>query len=282
MPEPVVSASQRNVRLISRSREPFVENYRGTSLFQIIDTLPQVNHGITLSYVADVYAVETNVRDQAPVRLNAASPLGSIYTMPSALIPSDHEKIRTSAAEIIGRERFPWARAQKIYEWLIASGGIQERPLTGGALEALEERKADSYRAALLFCALARAVDIPALPGAGVLVNRSMTTTRHYWAEFWLDGFGWVPLDPALGAGMAPQDFSLREDNRRYYFGNLDNQHIAFSRGETVLHQMTPRGRTSLRTRDFSFQNLWEEAVGGLESYSSLWSDVTITGMYIQ
>jgi hypothetical protein len=37
-----------------------------------------------------------------------------------------------------------------------------------------------------------------------------------------------------------------------------------------------------VRTRDYSLQNLWEEAIGGLESYSSLWSDVTITGMYVQ
>ena len=64
--------------------------------------------------------------------------------------------------------------------------------------------------------------------------------------------------------------------------GSLENQRIAFSRGERFLNQMTPRGRIKLRSRDYSLQNLWEEAVGGLESYSSNWSDVTITGMYVQ
>ena len=282
MPQPSLSASQRKVRLLSRSIEPFVENYRGTSLFQFIDMLPNAGQEITLSYVADVYAVETSIRSQTPVRLNSPSPVGNIYTLPGALVPSDDAGVKAKAGEIIGRERLPYAKAQKIYDWLISSGGIQAIPLSGGALEALEENRADSYRGSLLFCALARAAGIPAIPVAGVLVNRQRSTTRHYWAEFWLDGFGWLPVDPALGAGVAPPDFSLREDYAKYYFGNLDSYRIAFSRGERPLSQMAPKGRISIHKRDYSLQNLWEEAVGGISSYSSLWSDVTITGMYTQ
>ena len=279
MPQPVVSASQRNVRLYSRNLEPLVENHRGTSLFQFVDTVPGANFRISLSYKVEVYAVESSIRTQTPVRLNEASPVNTIYVLPSALVPSDNPGIRAQAAQIIRQERFPHARARMIYEWLISTLEIQWQPLTGGALEALEEREADSYRAALLFCALARAAGIPALPVAGVLVDRYDNTFRHYWAEFWLDGFGWIPVDPALGAGAAPANFDLREDHARYYFGNLDNQRIAFSRGERFLYRMTPHGRTTFRSREFSLQNLWEEAVDGLESYSSHWSGVTITRM---
>ena len=282
MPQPAVSASQRNTRLVSRSTEPFVDNFRGSSLFQFIDTLSQSSREITLSYFTEVYAVETEIRNQNPVRLNRPSPGRTVYTLPSALIPSDNPRIRTRATEIVGRERLPYARALMIYNWLLSSGGIQPHPLSGGVLEALEENQADSYQAALLFCALARALDIPANPVAGVLIDRNMNTTRHYWAEFWLDGFGWIPLDIALGAGAAPRDFELRPDHARYYFGNLDSRRIAFSRGERFLPQMTPRGRMVMRSRDFSLQNLWEEAVGGLESYSSFWSDVTITNISVQ
>jgi hypothetical protein len=282
MPQPVVSASQRNVRLLSRNAEPFVENYQGTSVFQLIDNAPRTSRGISLSYVAEVYAVETNIRNQNPVRLNSPSPVSAIYTHPGVLIPSEDARIKTLAAQITGRETLPYAKALRIYEWLVSSGGIGAIPLSGGALEAVEEKRSDSYRASLLFCSLARASGIPALPAAGVLVDRQRNTIRHYWAEIWLDGFGWIPLDPSLGAGAAPPGFNLREDHAKYYFGNLDNQRIIFSRGERFLSQMAPRGRTALRSRDYSLQNLWEEAVGGLESYSSLWSDITITGMYVQ
>ena len=282
MPQPSETPSQRNVRLLSRSIEPFVDNYRGTSLYQFIDLGPKANRSITQSYVAEVYAVETAIRSQTPVRLNSPAPANTVYTLPSELIPSGDSRIKAMAAEIASRERYPFGKAQKIYEWLISSVGIQAAPLSGGALEALEEKQADSYRAAMLFCALARALEIPALPVAGVLINRQRAAARHYWAEFWIDGFGWVPLDPALGAGVAPPDFNLRDDRDLYYFGNLDNQRIIFSRGERMLSQMAPRGRTAMRSRDYSLQNLWEEADGGIESYSSLWSNVTITGVYAQ
>ena len=282
MPRPAVSSSQRNVSLLSRNMEPFVENYRGTSLFQLIDASPGIKWGIDLSYLVEVYAVETIIRNTNTVRLNEPTPAATVNLLPSALIPSDDPAIKAQAEQIIARERLPYVKAQRIYQWLLSNLEIQSAPLSGGALEALEEKEADSYRASLLFCALARAVDVPALPVAGVLVNRQMNTIRHCWAEFWLDGFGWIPLDPSLGAGAAPVDFNLREDHAEYYFGSLDNQRIAFSRGEVFLQPMAPRGRAIQRGREYSLQNIWEEAVGGLESYSSLWSDVTITGMYIQ
>jgi len=282
MPQPAVSASQRNVSILSRNKEPFVENYRGTSLFQLIDVSPGTRWAVELSYLAEVYTVETAIRNTATVRLNEPTPVGTVYLLPSAQIPSDDPAIRTQANTIIARERLPYVKAQRIYQWLISSVEIKESPLPGGALETLEEKEADSYRASLLFCALARAVDIPALPVAGVLVNRQMNTIKHCWVEFWLDGFGWIPIDPALGSGAAPADFPLREDYAEFYFGSLDNQRVAFSRGEIFLQPMAPRGRAIQRSREYSLQNIWEEAVGGLESYSSLWSDVTITGMYIQ
>ena len=280
MPQPALSSSQRNIRLIDRTVEPFVENHRGTSIFRFVDIPSQAHLGITLTYVVDVYAVETTITNQNPAALNPPSPVRAVYTLPSALVPSDNAEIRALATQITGPERRPYAMARRIYDWLLASAGIQAEPLSGGALEAMEERLSDSYRAALLFCALARAMGIPAIPVAGILINNQQGTIRHYWAEFWLDGFGWIPVDPALGAGAAPSDFNLLEDHARFYFGNMDNQRVAFSRGEHALSQMTPSGRTVQRVREHSLQNLWEEAAGGLESYSSLWSDVTITGVF--
>jgi hypothetical protein len=45
---------------------------------------------------------------------------------------------------------------------------------------------------------------------------------------------------------------------------------------------MDPQGRVAVRDREYALQNLWEEAAAGLESYSSLWSDITINGVYVQ
>jgi transglutaminase-like putative cysteine protease len=228
----------------------------------------------------EVYAVEIEI--QSPLRPSGPSPLRSAYTRPSELIPSDEAAIKSQAAQIIGREQSPYLRASLIYKWLISSVNIQAGAFSGGVLEALQERQADSYNAALLFSALARSADIPAMPVAGVLINRHGESSLHYWVELWLDGFGWIPVDPALGAGAAPPDFNLQPDHAEFYFANMDNQRLAFSRGEVALTRMTPQGRTAGQSRSFSLQNIWEEASGGLASYSSSWSDVIITGMYVQ
>ncbi|GHV69970.1 hypothetical protein AGMMS49928_15310 [Spirochaetia bacterium] len=281
IPRPALSASQRNVKLLSRSREPFVELLRGTSLFQLNNLAPLAEENISLSYIVEVYAVETDIRPQA-IKPDTPSPLRNTYTRPSALIPSDTTEIKNQVNAIIGRERNAYLKARSIYQWIVGQVEIDTTFKTGGVLEALEEKKADSYQSALLFCALARAAGIPALPVAGVLVDRLRHTHRHYWAEFWIEGFGWVPVDPALGAGAVPEDFGGREDSAVYYFGSTDNQRIAFSRGQGELSRMDMKGRAVSRNRDYALQNLWEEAAGGLESYSSLWSDVTITGMYVQ
>jgi transglutaminase-like putative cysteine protease len=281
VPRPVSSASQRGVELLSRSAEPFVDNYRGTSLFQFNNLGASSQTGIVLSYRVEVYSMETAPQARQ-VRDGGDSPVDSVYLLPGPLIPSDDPRVKALAAAITGRERNPYLKARLIYDWILREGNIRPRPLTGGVIEALERKEADSYMAALLFCALCRASGISALPVAGVLVNRGMETARHYWAEFWINGFGWVPVDPALGAGAAPASFGPPEGRADWYFGNLDNLRITFSRGQTLLSQMDVRGRAAWRTRDYALQNLWEEAVGGLESYSSLWGDITITGMYVQ
>ena len=281
IPKPISSASQRNTTLLSRSMEPYVDNYRGISLYQLTDLARGEGKHITLSYVTDVYTVESNVRYQN-IKQEMDSPIQSAYTLSSSLIPADNEKITAQAAAIVGRERNPYLKAKSIYEWIRKEVDFKTSVSSGGALEALEEKQADSYSASLLFCSLARAAEVPAIPVAGVLIDRNRAASQHYWAEFWIDAFGWLPLDPALGAGAAPPDFNLREDYGAFYFGSMDNSRIAFSRGQINLSQMDPRGRITARQRNITFQNLWEEATGGLESYSSLWSDITIMGMYVQ
>jgi transglutaminase-like putative cysteine protease len=280
VPRPAASASQRNPELLFKSMGSFVENYRGTDLFQLANLSPNFTADIRQTWLVEVYVQETNLHYQN-IKQDTSSPVYTAYTRATDLLPAGDERIRTLAAKICGQEQNPYLKARMIYEWLLKEGNISPsggEKAPAGALDALERKQADPYSAVLLFCSLARSAGVPAIPVSGVLINRE-EVLKHYWAEFWIDGFGWVPLDPSLGAGAAPEGVNARED-RAWYFGNLDNRRIAFSRGEILLSRMDPRGRTVSRSREL--QNLWEEAVGGLESYSSLWGDVTITGAYAQ
>ncbi|WP_304224696.1 IPT/TIG domain-containing protein [Gracilinema caldarium] len=279
IPIPTISAQQRISQQLARSIDPFVENYLGSSLFQIKDLQTGTNNTITVSYVVDVYAVETSVRAQSVVR-NTNAPIHSLYTQSSSLIPSDNQEIQKKANAVVGKEQNPYIQAQRIYEWLTAQGGIRQEPVQTSLIEAMKKQVLDAYTASLLFCAMARSLNIPAIPDAGVLVNKSRETRKHYWAEFWVDGLGWIPVDPAMGASAVPESFVFRSDAASYYFGNVDSQRISFSRGIINLSSMDPKGKIVQRDREYALQNIWEESTGTLESYSSLWSDVLVTGVY--
>ena len=282
IPKPVNSPSQRNANLISRSMNPFIENHRGVSLFKLDNLAAGVNHTINHSFHVEVYAQETSVRPLA-VR-QEQSPILAMYTQSSGLIPSDRQEIRTIVSTITGREQNPYVKARMLYDWVINNMQITEDVSSAvtDIVAALEQREADSYNAALLYTAMARASRLPCIPIAGVLINRNGQTLRHYWTEIWIDSFGWLPVDPAMGAGAVPSSYISKQDIVNYYFGNLDNLRIAFSRGEINLSLMESRGRQVSHTQSYSLQNIWEEAAGGLESYSSLWGDITISGIYVQ
>jgi len=285
VPRPAVSAAQRNTERLSSSMEPFIENYRGTSLFKLENLTASGETRLNIIWKVDVYGIETAIRPQS-VRQEANSPARDAYTRSAAQLPADDARIKKQAAAILGREQNPYTKAQRMYEWMINEFVFHSAPLDGDIFTALEKKQTDFYTAAMLYSALLRCAGIPCLPIAGVLVSRNRQTMNHWWAEFWIDGFGWIPVDPVMGAGAIPPEFGAQfgdTANRvSYYFGNIDSRRIAFSRGFSNLAQMDPRGRTITHGRSYSLQNLWEEAVGGIESYSSLWGDITITGMYAQ
>jgi len=287
IPKPVSSPSQRSVSLVSRSADPFIENHRGVSLFKLDNLGAGTNQSISLSYRVEVYAVETGIRP-LPLRQEATA-LVIAHTQSSAFIPSDNQKIRSTVNSIARNEQNPYTKAKAIYEWILANMQISASPLLSENIEdVLEKRKSDPYTTALLYTTMMRAAGIPCIPIAGVYIDRGGHTFRHYWAEFWIDNFGWLPVDPAMGSGAvfdtssSMQESMSEKDIANFYFGNTDNQRIAFSRGELILSQMENRGRIVSHPQSYSLQNIWEESAGGLESYSSLWGDIIISGIYVQ
>jgi len=281
IPHPAESSSQRNMELLLSSMEPFVENYRGVGLYKIDNMAANSDAQIRLSWKVDVYSVETSVLPQS-IRVESNSPITEAYTQNIAPLPADDPRIKDRAAAILGRERNPYVKAQRIYEWMTGGELVWESQSRGDIFNVLQTKHTDTYLAALLYCTLLRSAGVPCQPVAGVLVSRNRQTMNHYWAEFWIDGFGWIPVDPAMGAGAVPAPFAIPEEKANFYFGNIDSQRIAFSRGFTMVSPMDPRGRTVAHSRSYSLQNLREEVIGGIESYSSLWGDITITGIYIQ
>jgi hypothetical protein len=289
LPLPVSAASQQITQILSRTADPYAEDHRGTALYRLSDIKAGETAQVSVSYLVTVCSVETAVAQTQPAQ-NTKLPVYGTYLGKTPLIPAENSEIIAQAASIAGRERNPYLKAQLIYRALqngLTVNSSLAHDTEGdadSALNALMTKTADSYSASLLFTALCRAAGIPAAPYAGILVNTDRSIVKHYWAAFWIDGIGWIPVDLAFGAGAVPENWTsnLHAGHSAWYFGNIDNQRIAFSFGETALTPVTPKGRTVSRNREYALQNIWEEASGGLESYSSLWSDISITGIYFR
>ncbi len=157
---------------------------------------------------------------------------------------------------------------------------IPDRSGTTVLMDALEGIAARASVYADLTVALLRASGLPARRQFGYLLADTGATLDHAWAEVFLPGVGWVPLDPALGDGMYEDVFRA---GRLFYgddlaadtFGALDDRRVTthvdgiaypriFPQGavlspEATLHaaatvRVEARGRESLESVDVVWQ----------------------------
>jgi len=195
-------------------------------------------------------------------------------------VPADAPEVIALAKKAVGKEKNPYRQAKALLDHIGAVLRYEAAAVAGTPVEALAAGRADAWDMALLYAASLRAAGIPALPVAGVVMDDSRRAWPHAWTEFYIYGFGWVPVDPALYSGASIGSFIAPFSDRSLYFGNMDDRHIAFSRGLSAVDRMTPDGRTVSAPRRYSIQTIFEEATGEIEAYTSFWSDVEITGVY--
>ncbi len=280
VPRPVESASQRIVRALSQEPAPYVPNYRGSALYQFKDLSTNQDVAVNQSWLIQAWGVETTVDPDKIVKVSDLPPLAAAYTAADKMVPSDAPEIQALAKKIVAGERNPWKASRLVYEWLIKNLAWTDSSFERKPLSSLSLRIADSSSYALAATAVLRAAGIPALPVKGYLVDPGRKAARHAWVEFYIFGLGWVPMDPILGSGASPGDFAVAFEDRTRYFGNLDNRHIAFSRGYSVFQPMSQTARHASPQHPMALQSFYEESSGALEAYSSFWSEVEVTGLY--
>jgi hypothetical protein len=276
-----LSMEQRNIKSEYGEVTPLWEDYRGVNRFRFENLEPFHSYEIQQTFWFDRYAVQTTINPSKVIRsYNTERKFYKRYTAPDIIIPSDNPAIRSLSDSITRRQTNPYLKARDIFSWLVKNMTFNREVSSTGIITNLEKKKGDSYTLAVLFTALARGAGIPARPVAGYLVYNNKDTVKHYWAEFYLEAFGWVPVDPALAGGARFGDMPQVQDPVEYYFGNLDNHHISFSRGLIDLKPLTPGGLTVRRKEMYSFQTFHEEHSASIENYSVSWKDLRLIDIW--
>lgn len=173
----------------------------------------------------------------------------------SLLIPNDGPA-HTLGERIVGRIKDPVAQVKAIYDWVIdntiynpelpaGSGGDVRKQLAQGQYGG---RSADING---LFVALCRAIGIPARCVYGLRVGSSRlfkslgindenaTNSQHCRAEFYVPGYGWIPVDPSdVRRAIAMEGLSDRDSKlgalKRVLFGVWEMNWIALNVGSDL------------------------------------------------
>lgn len=151
--------------------------------------------------------------------------------------------VRSRASKIVSGRKKPIEKARAIYDFVVDNmtyvSPFQEKGAGFGRLKfALDQGKGDHNDFATLFVGLCRAVGIPARTVIGLKIPPQTSSgplmQYHTWAEFYLDGVGWIPADATDGQ---------REAGRRdYYFGSVDEHRLAISTGRDIVLSPPQRG----------------------------------------
>ncbi|GAB4374546.1 MAG: hypothetical protein Kow0042_19200 [Calditrichia bacterium] len=178
---------------------------------------------VSVDFSFTCYETNFQVDPQQVGSYDTESDLYRKYTQSEPYIEAGDERIRKVAHQIVGREQNYYLKARKIYDWVLQHLDYRFVPGLKGALYALEHRHGECGDYSALFVALCRAVGIPSRPVIGMWATPFHEP--HVWAEFYLPRYGWVPVDASHADGWGQTD---------YYFGNLDNRRVTFSKGYNI------------------------------------------------
>lgn len=127
-----------------------------------------------------------------------------IYLKPSQYIESDSPQIIQKANELTSNIHGDYNKAKAIFEYVNynMTYDISPQYRNKGALSALQTKRGVCEDYVTLYIALCRASGIPARGITGFLAESvnlgttvDATNIYHTWAEVYLQGYGWVPLE---------------------------------------------------------------------------------------
>ncbi|MCK9580919.1 MAG: transglutaminase domain-containing protein [Methanoregula sp.] len=236
IPLPVETESQRDVTIISVEPAQYVKSQTGTGadmgLVYLEVPLGQVTGDfltITARFGYTRYEQRFTIDPAKVMSYDTNDPEYLKYTSSGKNIVITPE-MKAKALEIVGTETNPYLQAEKLYWHVIShyySNVPHARLSAGGTPESvymLESGFGDCGTQSMYFAALCRSLGIPARAVGGYQLVPTHEGT-HFWSEYYLPGYGWIPNDVTIAEG-AEWSYDATDDERHqykaFYASNLD------------------------------------------------------------
>ena len=197
------------------------------------------------------------------------------YLAATTLGPIDGE-VKALAERIIKGKVTVLEKARAIYDWTCEN--MYRDPATrgcgkGDVCALLQKPGGKCTDISSTFIALCRAAGVPAREIFGIRLGKKevedITTWQHCWAEFYLPGYGWVPVDPAdvrkamLVENLKKEDKKSRE-YREYFWGGIDPYRIKIAVGRDLV-LAPPQVGPPLNTFGYPYAEVGGKVVDWLE-----------------
>lgn len=283
-PSPFITSSQSNVEITEIEPEPIIKNFQHTVIHQSqLDKNYFTKKKFYQNYAITSYETITDINPEKIGNYSRVSEaLLENYLKQDECVPCEDESVIELANKIVGKRTNPYTKAKLIYDYMLDNFVLLQDIRTGNIspLDIIRTKKGDAYDFAITYTALLRASGVPAVPNSGIIIDPELKTKNHWWCEFYIPEFGWVPVDIALAAGVEYNFWVKNIDVKEYYFGNLDAQHIVFSRGYNEIKPSSKNNKTIHKPRTYALQSIWEESNGKNLKYSSYWYNPEVIGVY--
>jgi transglutaminase-like putative cysteine protease len=193
------------------------------ALFVFEDVQPGEMIAIEISYSVIVNALKYTWSD-------CQGPVPDKFIYPEKFLQSSAPELVDLSDDITANATNFCEKAEYIYNYVGDNFNYQGyNPGDLGALGAYEKSGGDCTEFSDMFIALNRSSGVPARFLEGLIYSSNDVTDpasiKHDWAEVYLPGTGWVPVDPTWGRF---------EDKRDSYFAAMTPDHIIITIGRNL------------------------------------------------
>lgn len=163
------------------------------------------------------------------------------------------EQVADLARKLTSREKRAARKARILYDYILDNYPYALNfswratifsPFESASETVLKNGAGDCVTQSCFFVALCRSIGIPARVTGGRLFFSNEINDDHFWAEFFLPAYGWIPVDTtvAITLQLVPNlTKGERKAIREYYFGSLDPYRLVTQRSALYLTLEPPK-----------------------------------------